>query len=301
VIINFRTVLLLFVAFSAAGGAALFARNWIAGQQAALQDHVSAPARPAEIVTTEVLVAARDLPTGSFLRSEHLKWQAWPRDAVRAEYIVRGKGREQDLEGAVARSRVSTGEPVTAVRVVHPGERGFLAAVLEPGKRAISVPVDATTGISGFIFPADYVDVLLTFRYAVNDSSNGGGHPRHYSETLLRNVRVLAVDQRVENEDGAAKVAKTATLEVTSRQAEKVALGLQLGSVSLSLRSLAAEPDDGSGFASTAASTEETDRSYTRDVDIYYMLDDSWGANDAVGEARKVQILRGSSAELVRF
>lgn len=298
---NPRAVLLLVVALSAAGGAALFARNWIAGQQAALHAQAPTPARADAIATAQVLVAATDLPTGSFLRSEHLKWQVWPRDAIGADYVVRGAGREQDLEGAVARSRVMTGEPITSLRVVHPGERGFLAAVLEPGKRAVSVPVDATTGISGFIFPADYVDVILTFRYAVNDSSNGGGHPQHYSETLLRNVRVLAVDQRVENEDGAAKVAKTATLEVTSRQAEKIALGLQLGTVSLSLRSLAAETGDGSQAVSTFVPNEEPDRSYTRDVDIYYMLDDLQAVDKADGETRKVQILRGGTAELVQF
>ena len=298
---NFRTVLLLVVALSAAGGAALFARNWIASQQAALHAQAPSGAHAGAIATAEVLVAAKDLPTGSFLRSEHLKWKVWPQDAVSTDYIVRGKGTEKDFEGAVARSRVGAGEPITALRVVHPGERGFLAAVLQPGKRAVSVPVDATTGISGFIFPADYVDIILTFRYAVNDSSNGGSHPQHYSETLLHNVRVLAVNQRVENEDGAAKVAKTATLEVTSRQAEKIALGLQLGSVSLSLRSLAAEPGDGSEIASTTVSTREPDRSYTRDVDIYYMLDDSQAVDKADGEARKVQILRGSTAELVQF
>jgi pilus assembly protein CpaB len=193
---------------------------------------------------------------------------------------------------------VVAGEPITALRVVHPGERGFLAAVLEPGKRAVSVPVDATTGISGFIFPADFVDVILTFRYAVNDSSNGGSHPRHYSETLLRDVRVLAMDQRVENEDGTAKVAKTATLEVTPRQAQAIALGLQLGSISLSLRSLSAEPNKPDG---AVASSEETDRSYTRDVDVYYMLDDSQGTEAPDDETRKVQILRGSTAELVQF
>jgi pilus assembly protein CpaB len=272
----------------------------MAAQQAAVREYASAE-KPNAIPTAEVLVAAKDLPTGSFLRSEHLTWKVWPQDAVSADYIVRGKGTEKDFEGAVARSRVVAGEPITALRVVHPGERGFLAAVLEPGKRAVSVPVDATTGISGFIFPADFVDVILTFRYAVNDSSNGGSHPRHYSETLLRDVRVLAMDQRVENEDGTAKVAKTATLEVTPRQAEAVALGLQLGSVSLSLRSLSAESGDGSKPDGAVASREETDRSYTRDVDVYYMLDDSQGTDSPDGETRKVQILRGSTAELVSF
>jgi pilus assembly protein CpaB len=270
----------------------------MATQQAAIQEQASAAGKPDAIPTAEVLVAAKDLPTGSFLRSEHLTWKAWPQDAVGADYIVRGKGTEQDFEGAVARTRVAAGEPITAVRVVHPGERGFLAAVLEPGKRAVSVPVDATTGIAGFIFPADFVDVILTFRYAVNDSSNGGGHPGHYSETLLRNVRVLAMDQRVESKDGAVEVAKTATLEVTPRQAETIALGLQLGSISLSLRSLAVESGNPDG---AMAPGEDTERSYTRDVDVYYMLDDSQGTQSPGGEAPKVQILRGSTAETVQF
>ena len=174
VAINFRTILLLVLALSAAGGAALFARNWMAAQQAAVQGQTSAVETPDAVPTTEVLVAAKDLPTGSFLRSEHLKWKVWPQDAVSADYIVRCKGTGKHFEGAVARSRVVAGEPMTALRVVHPGERGFLAAVLEPGKRAVSAPVDATTRISGFIFPTDFVDVILIFRYAVNESSNGG-------------------------------------------------------------------------------------------------------------------------------
>jgi Flp pilus assembly protein CpaB len=85
---------------------------------------------------------------------------------------------------------------------------------------------------------------------------------------------------------------------VTSRQAEAIALGLQLGSISLSLRSLSAEPDKPDG---AVASSKETDRSYTRDVDVYYMLDDSQGTDSPDGETRKVQILRGSTAELVSF
>ena len=132
---------------------------------------------------------------------------------------------------------LAKGQPVTQNMLVHPGERGFLAAVLTPGNRAVSVPVNKTTGISGFVFPGDRVDLVLSLRLKGEDEE-GKGQTRYASLTLLEGVRVLAIDQAVDNAEGDAMPAKTATLEVTPLQAEKIALSLQMGSLSLSLTSL---------------------------------------------------------------
>lgn len=301
---NLRTIMLLLVAVSVAGLTAIFARNWLASQRAALEAQAPAEQAVAAVDVIEVLVAERDLPTGTFIRAAQLKWQPWPEDAVTDGYVVKGEAAASDFEGAVVRSHLYAGEPITEARLVHAGERGFLAAVLEPGKRAVSVPVNATTGISGFIFPGDVVDVLLTLRITVNDPETKKGHPRHFSETLLRNVRVLAIDQQVENDEGTAKVAKTATLEVGPKQAEKISLALQLGSLSLSLRSLAVGEEAPTAVEQTGNGSAE--RSYTRDLDVYYMLGDPSmqpipGSDAVGGPGRTVFVLHGEKVEEMRF
>ncbi|TVR78778.1 MAG: Flp pilus assembly protein CpaB [Rhodospirillales bacterium] len=301
---SLRTAILLLLALGAAGLTAVAVRGWLADQHAAAPPAaIEQPAQPA-IAMTEVLVAAEDIATGSFIRDDHLTWQRWPEEAVAAAFVVRDPAVIADFEGAVARARITRGEPITAARLVQPGDRGFLAAVLEPGLRAVAVPVDATSGIAGFVFPGDVVDVLLTFRHAVNESETSRAQTRHFSETLLQAVRVLAIDQRVDHEDGAARVAKTATLEVTPKQAEKVALAMNLGSLSLSLRSLAlatgagAEEEAGEGSRDDAGTAE---RSYTMDYDIYYMLGDPLAIPRPGESAALVQVLRGSQAEAVSF
>ena len=310
---NLRTILLLVISLGAAGFTAYFAQNWLMAQREAMNSMASSQETVQEIPTDEILVAKDNLPTGSFVKTENLIWQPWPKDGIKEEYVVKGIGSEKDLEGAVVRTHLLAGEPITASRVIHPGDRGFLAAVLEEGKRAVSVPVDATTGIAGFVFPGDWVDVLLTFRTSVKDESDEGkSETRFFSETLLTNVRVLAIDQRVESVDGAAQVAKTATLEVTGKQAEKIAIAMSIGNLSLSLRSLVKneqQPDgtDKAGNAiadqdSTAGSQEdrENDRSYTRDIDIYYMRGDPLGIPTS-DVSSKVTVLRGSESGEVKF
>jgi len=238
---NLRTILLAVAALSAAGFTAFFANSWILAERAAMEAERPVVEEQPVSIAVEVLVTKKDLPTGTFLKPEDLKWQAWPEDGISEDFVVRGEGVITDFEGAVARNHLVAGEPITASRVVHPGERGFLAAVLDPTMRAVSVPVDATTGISGFVFPGDWVDLLLTIRMNVKDQETDDAETRYFSETLLTHVRVLAIDQRVENVDGTARVAKTATLEVTPKQAERVAIALEIGTLSLSLHSIVRE------------------------------------------------------------
>jgi len=302
---NLRTVLLLLFALSAAAVTAYFARNWIASQRAAWENQAPAQAEAPAFPVKEVLAAKEDLVTGTFVKPEHLKWQQWPEDGVNDGYLVKGEATEQDLEGAVVRSHLFAGEPITKSRVVHPGERGFLAAVLEVGQRAVSVPVDATSGISGLVFPGDTVDVILTFQTTVKDEDTDENLTRYFSETLLHDIRVLAIDQAVENVDGMAKVAKTATLEVEPKQAEKVSLALEIGTLSLSLLSLAREEEDPfEGVlrpASLVNGEAEPERSYSLDLDVLYMVGAPYGLPHPGVAPETVDVLHGSEAEQLKF
>ncbi len=185
-------------------------------------------------------------------------------------------------------------------------DRGFLAAVLNPGMRGVSVPVNATSGIAGFVFPGDWVDIILTIRVNEKSEESGNNRTRYFSETLLTDVRVLAVDQNIENEKGEVNVAKTATLEVTTKQAEMIAIALEMGSISLSLHSLAREQDRFARMArdigADPGETTET-RSYTTDYDIYYMLGEPDGIEKEGGRSRKktVNVLHGEKADTVKF
>ena len=207
-----RRIIVLLIALVAAGGSAMYARSWIEGQQATIQA-VAAPAPKEEI--HEVLVADADLPAGSFVKPQHLRWQRWPTDDVPESYVLKGVRSDDEMIGAVVRRRIAIGEPLTDGAVVKPGERGFLAAVLEPGMRAVSVPVTPTSANSGLIFPGDRVDLILTQSLVESESE---GSIRRVSETVLSDIRIIAMgtDTSDDPEEGKAnEKAKTATLEVT--------------------------------------------------------------------------------------
>ncbi len=188
-----------------------------------------------------VLVAKVDLPAGSFVTPDQLAWQVWPSDSIVPTYLKKNEHKAEDFSGSVVRSGLVAGEPITEAKLIKPNDRGFMSSVLNPGSRAVSVQVNETTGISGFVFPGDRVDVILTQSLSVPGEE--GGKPRKASETILTNIRVLAVDQRTDNQKPEAKVAKTATLEVTPKQAEMLALMSDLGRITLSLRSLASDQE----------------------------------------------------------
>ena len=157
---------------------------------------------------------------------------------VQDAYFIDGEADMNKLLGTVVRYPITAGQPVTQGALVAPGDRGFLAAALGPGMRAITIPVSAKTGVGGFVFPGDHVDLMLTQTVRGDD-----GDSLKATETFLRNLRVLATDQSTETqtEDGKTVVTefRTVTLEVTPRIAEKISVAQTIGTLSLSLRSLA--------------------------------------------------------------
>src|SRR5258707_11886116 len=165
-----RTLLLLLFAVLLAGGTALLARSYLATQKTEAEIKAAPLALPTP--SKSVLVAKADIKRGQILRPEDMVWQIWPEGGLDKNYIVLGgppvpARTPESFAGHVARNPISAGEPITNARVIAPGNRGFMAAVLRPGMPAISVPVTVTSGISGFIFPGDLVDLLLTYTYKV--------------------------------------------------------------------------------------------------------------------------------------
>jgi pilus assembly protein CpaB len=229
---NMRSVIIGLVALVVAAVAAISARNMMAGSATPVAVAVAPPPQ------AQILVAAKPLPTGHILTPEDLRWQTWPKDAVDDAHIATGEGEPQQLAGKVVKTPLIMGQPVLAPLLVGPGERGFLAAVLAPDMRAVTVAVTDTSGVAGFVFPGDRVDIILT-----HEVPNGNGLSLRGSETLLTNVRVLATDQSTDDasEKKAAVVSRTVTLEVPPRFAEQIAVMQRLGAVSLSLRPLAQE------------------------------------------------------------
>ena len=136
-----------------------------------------------------MLVADADLPAGIFVKPQHLRWQRWPTDDVPESYVLKGVRSDDEMIGAVVRRRIAMCEPLTDGGVVKPGERGFLAAVLEPGMRAVSVPVTPASANSGLIFPGDRVDLILTQSLVESESE---GSVRRVSETVLSDIRIIA-------------------------------------------------------------------------------------------------------------
>jgi pilus assembly protein CpaB len=231
-----KKLMLLIGALIVAIGTALAARSMFAGAAA---PQAEAAAQPQLVSGPKVLVAQRALPAGTIITADAMSFQAWPRDMVQDAYFIDGEADMSKLIGTVVRFPITAGQPVTQGALVAPGDRGFLAAALGAGMRAITISVSAKTGVGGFIFPGDRVDLVLTQSVKGGDDSEA----LKTAETILSNIRVLATDQSTETEkvDGKTVVRafSTVTLEVTPRIAEKVAVAQTLGTLTLSLRSIA--------------------------------------------------------------
>jgi pilus assembly protein CpaB len=207
---------------------------------------VVAVAAPMEVPTRGVLSAKLVLPSGHFLQPGDFDWTEMPVNLLRPEFVVRGTDNPDQLLSAVLLREIGKGETIQRGDLVSPSERGFLAAVLPPGKRSVSVAVDEVTGSAGLIFPGDRVDVIVT--HISTDRDDPGRSV--VGETILRDIRVLAVDQAMKGPTEAAPggggdagaprpvPARTVTLEVSPREAEKLSVGVSLGRLCLALRGL---------------------------------------------------------------
>lgn len=210
----------LVLAIVAAGLAALLARGLMSSDS---------PQPVAEVVeepTSEVLVAVRNLDVGQRVSSSDLRWQRWPEAALNAAYVTRTQkpAAIEEFTGSIARSAVLGGEPVTIEKLVTLSGAGFMSALIEPGMRATAIVITPETSAGGFILPNDRVDVI--------DVERG--------QTILRNIRVLAIDQRFNEKAGEqVAVGRTATLELSPAQVELVSVAQSDRPLSLSLRGLA--------------------------------------------------------------
>jgi pilus assembly protein CpaB len=233
-----------------AGGAGLIA--------ALLALRLSAPA-PAPVATVAeatveiaaVLVATKDIPIGGRLQTDSVRWQDWPRTDLSDRFIARsGTGDQQigPLVGSIARASIYAGEPISDAKLIH-SDRGFMSAILPEGMRAVATHITADTSAGGFILPNDRVDVIMT-RKSDNPDNTGGN--AFLTETVLNNVRVLAIDQTIENNDanssstkggsetGQTVIGQTATLELTPQQAQILTVAQQMSDrLTLALRSVA--------------------------------------------------------------
>jgi pilus assembly protein CpaB len=298
---SIRNILLIAAALLITVVTTFVARSWIASQRAQ-PTVVAQPAPPPEGI--KVLVAKVTLPTGGFIQEEQLRWQIWPDDEIPENYMTDEEIQMPDLYGAVVRRGFTAGEPITPKRVIRPGERGFLAAVLRPGFRAIAVRVNATSGVSGLVFPGDRIDIILT--HTVADRTGEEVIQRRASETVLENVRVLAIDQIVDENASEPSYAKNFTLEVTPKQVEMLSVVRELGALSISLRSLAKDEEELERLTATREGEElleepdpERGRTHTWDTEVSRLVGMRSGKNG--GNKKVVNITRGNEVQELRF
>jgi pilus assembly protein CpaB len=259
---NVTRIAILGVAATAAGAAALLVNGMLGGTSAPVE--ASAPPPP---VLSEVLVASSTVPPGRKLDVGSVRWDSWPINSVSPNFITKEKQPDmaKAIEGFVVRSPLVSGQPITELNVIRTDATGFLAATLMPGMRAVATNVTAESSAGGFILPNDRVDVILTHEISGNGANNNVAKVWR-SDTILRDIRVLAIDQIAQPEaapttttepgaNGApaveteARVGKTATLEVSPSQAEVLQRAVASGNISLALRSI----EDSNGRATTGA------------------------------------------------
>jgi pilus assembly protein CpaB len=273
-----RTIIFAAIALIMGLITATFARH----QLSAAREHIAQQAQDRPSTTAYVLVAAHDIPSGALLQDDDFTWQSWPDDHLSDAYLRKGRDDAHALAGAVMRQRIGQGQPIGTGTVIHPGERGFLAAVLAPGMRASTVPLNATADGAGLILPGDHVDLLLS--HQIPDMTTPNAPSRTVSETVLINVRVVAIDQTVNDQDKKPISGKTATFEVTPKQAEEIEVAKLIGNLSLVLRS-AGEPDKGD------AKLVAEEPSHTWDSDVSPLLK---RPDRGSGGVASVTILRGN-------
>jgi pilus assembly protein CpaB len=228
--------IVLIIALGAGAGAAYLASSTVP------ENKPFATAEPAaQLQTVDVLVAKADIGLGQSVKPEDLQWQSWPASTASGSFIRRKDRPEATTQivGWIARAPFISGEPIREQKLVKADGSGFMAAILPAGMRAVSTEISAETGAGGFILPNDRVDLILS-KHEKNPDARAGSTDLVSSETVLSNIRVLAIDQAPKEKDGQnAVLGKTVTLELKPEQAETLARVRQAGTLSLSLRSIA--------------------------------------------------------------
>ncbi|KXF79038.1 Flp pilus assembly protein CpaB [Paramesorhizobium deserti] len=224
-------LVVLAVAVVAAAGAGYIAMSMSAAPPPVVETAAPAP----QIELRDVLVATENLGVGTEVRDQ-MRWQSWPAEAISDGYITRSAEPQamDELKGSTVRLQFMAGEPIRKAKLIGPGQ-SFMSAMLPPGMRAVATQISADTSAGGFILPNDFVDVIMTRR----QEGDGGGR-RFLTETILENIRVLAIDQAIQEDEKGNKVivGQTATLEVTPQQAEIITVAQQMADrLSLALRS----------------------------------------------------------------
>src|SRR5450631_4267065 len=228
---NTARIVVLTIAISAGGVAAYLASGSDKPQQVA---------PVAQLQTVDVLVAKTDIGLGQTVTPADMQWQTWPAATASSTFIRRNERPDAatQIAGSLARSPFIAGEPIRELKLIRANGSGYMAAILPTGMRAVSTEISPETGAGGFILPNDHVDVILSRRD--KEAEKAVGIDTFVSETILNNVRVLAIDQAVEEKNGQkVVVGKTATLELKPEQAEGLARARQSGTLSLALRALA--------------------------------------------------------------
>lgn len=224
-----RDVIGLILALILAAGVAYLTRIFLIKQEAPKQTVVVQQTHK-----IKVLIAAKTLPSGSKIKPGDLTWQEWPEKGLQQTYITDETLKIESLMGTVVRYHITQGEPIIASNLIKPGEKGILAAILSPGKRAISIDVTPASSNSGLIMPGDFVDVIMSTFVA-----GGGVQQQVKTQTILSNVKVVAIDTDLSPPSEKPKNSPhVATLELTPAQAEILMAGAKEGMLSLSLHSL---------------------------------------------------------------
>ncbi|HYM01608.1 MAG TPA: Flp pilus assembly protein CpaB [Stellaceae bacterium] len=288
-----RRLIFILIALIASGATIFIGQAWLNAQRVTVAE-APAPQAPAPKPTRMVLVAGSPLTAGQFVRPENLRWQPWPDTDVPKTYMLSDQHQIEEFVGSVVRSSLGEGEPITESRVVRPGDRGFLAAVLTPGFRAVTVALTPQAGNAGFVFPGDHVDLLVTMTLSDDDDKSTDTRKQkehHATETVLTDVRVLATDQRIDDDKKEVVIAKTATIEVTPKQAEIVGVVSEIGRLSMSLRSIA---HDETQSVSESANGKLT---YTFDSDATQLI----APPHFSGSTVRVSVLRADKETQMNF
>lgn len=288
---------ILFLFLVVAGGAAfLGVRSWLTLPAQENAGPVETKPAVVEEKGVRVIVSKRRLASGTLIKQSDLRWQELPPDEKPAEnWLVEGQVTLESLDAAVVRRWVAEGEPVKKGRLVRPGERGFLSAVLRPGYRAVTIAINEIRAVAGLAFPGDRIDLVLSYELT-KEGGKGVVHKRWDTMTVLTDIRVLAIDQstsdQVENPEPAEEP-RTVTLEVTPKQAEIVALAAKLGTLSLALRSF--PPGEGqvtqAKFAKAGGESPAGDSDGSRLPRVF----------EFAPASRRMEVVRGVDSVMIEF